>query len=250
MKALEEFAVECSISKVYASEILDYVVDEFVQILGGYGFHQEYPAERAYRDSRINRIFEGTNEINRLLITGMLLKRAMKGQLPLMAAGKKVLDELMSGPSLSSAPPSTEPLAAEAAGVAAGKKAFLFAAGVAVQKYMDKLADEQEVAAALSDIVMDVYAMESVLLRTRKIHAARGDEATATHQAATRVFVGDALDRVEKNARSVLAAAATGDTLRTQLAMLRRLLKREPVNSIAIRRQVAESAINAGRYPF
>jgi alkylation response protein AidB-like acyl-CoA dehydrogenase len=250
MKALEEFAVECSISKVYASEILDYVVDEFVQILGGYGYHQDYAAERAYRDARINRIFEGTNEINRLLITGMLFKRAMKGQLPLMAAGKKVLDELMSGPSLSSAPASSEPLAVETAGVAAAKKAFLFSAGVAVQKYMDKLADEQEVAAALSDIVMDAYAMESALLRTKKTLAARGNEGTETHQAATRVFLGDALDRVEKNARTVLAACAEGDTLRTQLAMLRRLLKREPVDSIALRRQVAQAVIDANRYPF
>jgi butyryl-CoA dehydrogenase len=221
-----------------------------VQILGGYGYHQDYAAERAYRDARINRIFEGTNEINRLLITGMLFKRAMKGQLPLMAAGKKVLDELMSGPSLSSAPASSEPLAVETAGVAAAKKAFLFSAGVAVQKYMDKLADEQEVAAALSDIVMDAYAMESALLRTKKTLAARGNEGTETHQAATRVFLGDALDRVEKNARTVLAACAEGDTLRTQLAMLRRLLKREPVDSIALRRQVAQAVIDANRYPF
>jgi len=250
MKALEEFAVECSISKVYASEILDYVVDEFVQILGGYGYHQDYPAERAYRDARINRIFEGTNEINRLLITGMLLKRAMKGQLPLMAAGKRVLDELMSGPSLSATSASTEPLAAETAGAAVAKKAFLFAAGVAVQRHMDKLADEQEVAAALSDIVMDAYAIESALLRTRKILAARGDGGSGTHQAATRVFLGDALDRVEKNARTVLAACAEGDTLRTQLAMLRRLLKREPVDSVALRRQVAQAVIAANRYPF
>jgi alkylation response protein AidB-like acyl-CoA dehydrogenase len=250
MKALEEFAVECSINKVFCSEILDYVVDEFVQILGGYGYHQDYPAERAYRDARINRIFEGTNEINRLLITGMLFKRATKGQLPLMAAGKKVLDELMSGPSLSSAGAAPEALGAETAGGAASKKTFLFAAGVAVQKFMDKLAEEQEVAGALSDIVMDVYAMESTLLRTKKILAGKAAAKADTHVAATRVFISDALDRVEKSARTVLAASAAGDTLRTELAMLRRLLKREPVDAIALRRQVAQAVIEANRYPF
>ena len=249
MKALEEYAVECSINKVYASEILDYVVDETVQIFGGYGYHQDYPAERAFRDARINRIFEGTNEINRLLITGMLFKRALKGTLALMPAAKKVADELMAGP-LAVPVGSTEPLAAEAAGVAASKKAFLFAAGVAVQKYMDKLADEQEVAAALSDIVMETYAMESVLLRTKKILQVQGAEKAALPVTAARVFVGDALDRVGKHARTVLAASAEGDTLRTQLALLRRLFKREPVNAVALRRQVARAALDANRYPF
>ncbi|MBI4465978.1 MAG: acyl-CoA dehydrogenase family protein [Acidobacteria bacterium] len=249
MKALEEFAVECSINKVCGSEILDYVVDEFVQILGGYGYHQDYPAERAYRDARINRIFEGTNEINRLLITGMLFKRATKGELPLMAAGKKVADELMSGPA-ASAPVAGDGLAAEAVGVAASKKAFLFAAGVAVQRYMDKLADEQEIAAALSDIVMDIYAMESVLLRTEKLRERKGADGAAVQVAATRVFVADGLDRVEKQARTVLAASASGDTLRTQLALLRRLLKREPVNDVALRRQVARACLDARRYPL
>ncbi|HKZ53515.1 MAG TPA: acyl-CoA dehydrogenase family protein [Candidatus Acidoferrales bacterium] len=250
MKALEEYAVECSINKVCASEILDYVVDEFVQILGGYGYHQDYPAERAYRDARINRIFEGTNEINRLLITGMLFKRATKGVLPLMAAAKKVADELMAGPSLPAAAAATELLVAETAGVAASKKAFLFAAGVAVQKYMDKLADEQEVAAALSDMVMDTYAMESVLLRTKKILAGKGADGARIQVAATQVFLGDALDRVEKNARTVLAASASGDTLRTYLALLRRVLKREPLDAVALRRQVARAALAANRYPF
>ncbi|MDA2913184.1 acyl-CoA dehydrogenase family protein [Acidobacteriia bacterium AH_259_A11_L15] len=249
MKALEEYAVECSLNKVYASEMVDFVVDEFVQILGGYGYHQDYPAERAYRDARINRIFEGTNEINRLLITGMLFKRAMKGQLPLMAAAKKVADELMSGPALP-ATPAGEGLAAEAAAVAAAKKTFLFAAGVAVQKYMDKLADEQEVAAALSDIVMEAFAMESTLLRTQKLLQTKGAERAALPVAATRVFLADALDRVEKQAKSVLAACESGDTLRTQLALLRRLLKREPVNGVALRRQVARAVLEAHRYPF
>jgi len=249
MKALEEFAVECSINKVYASEVLDYCVDEFVQILGGYGYHQDYPAERAYRDARINRIFEGTNEINRLLITAQLFKRAMKGELPLMAAAKKVADELMSA-APAAAPAAGDGLAAEIAGVTASKKTFLFAAGVAVQRYMDKLADEQEIAGGLADIVMDVYAMESALLRTRKLLERKGAQGAALPVAATRVFVADGLDRVEKHAKTVLAASASGDTLRAQLALLRRLLKREPVDTVALRRQVARAALDAQRYPF
>ncbi len=246
MKTLEEYAIECSANKVTASETVGYVVDETVQVFGGYGFHQDYPAERAFRDARINRIFEGTNEINRLLIVGMLFKRALKGELPLLAAAKKVADELMSGPGTGSTP--SGPLGAEAALVSASKKAFLFAAGVAGQKYMDKLADEQEVAGALADMVMDAYGAESALLRTKKIAARKGSAALQT--AATQVIVADALDRVEQNARTVLAACAEGDTLRAQLALLRRLLKREPPNTVALRRQVAQAAIEAGRYPF
>ncbi|MFQ5663485.1 MAG: acyl-CoA dehydrogenase family protein [Terriglobia bacterium] len=245
MKALEEYAVECSINKVYASEIVDYVVDEFVQILGGYGYHHDYPAERAYRDSRINRIFEGTNEINRLLITGMLFKRATKGELPLMAAAKKVAEELLGGP------PGAAPLVGSTGSLSASKKAFLFAAGVAVQKFMEKLADEQEVAGALADMVTDVYAMESALLRTKKTMQRQGaGRVPQSGMAATEVFMADALDRVEKNAKTILAAAASGDTLRAQLALLRRLLKREPVNTVALRRQVARAALEANRYPF
>ena len=251
LKTLEEYAIECSTNKVTASETLDFIVDELVQILGGYGYHEEYPAARAYRDSRINRIFEGTNEINRLLITGMLFKRAMKGALPLMPAAKKVADELMGAPAAPAALAlSTAPLAAETAGVVASKKTFLFAAGVAVQRFMDKLEQEQEVAAALADIAMDAYAMESTLLRTKKILARKGADGAPGQVAATQVFIADALDRVEKHARTVLTASATGDTLRTELAMLRRLLKREPVNTVGLRRQVAAAALAANRYPF
>lgn len=247
MKALEEYAIESSINKVYCSEILDYIVDEFVQILGGYGYHEEYPAARAYRDSRINRIFEGTNEINRLLIVDMLFKRAMKGQLALLPAAKKVADELMSAPPMSGGP-STEPLATEEALVGAAKKAFLFAAGVAAQKYMTKLGEEQEVVGALSDVVMDAYAAESCLLRAKKILASNGKAELPVVM--TQVFVRDALDRIERNARTVLAACEEGDMLRTQLAMLRRLLKRAPVNSVALRRQISSAVIERGRYPL
>ncbi len=247
MKALEEYAIECSINKVYASEVLDYIVDEMVQIFGGYGYHEEYPAARAYRDSRINRIFEGTNEINRLLIVDMLFKRAAKGRLPLLSAAKKVASELMSAAPAGLA--SSEPLAAEVALVAASKKAFLFASGVAAQKYMDKLRDEQEVVGVLADIVMDTYAAESALLRARKIVSQKGT-ADVLPVVMTQVFVRDALDRVERNARTALAACAAGDTLRSQLALLRRLLKREPVDAIALRRKVARATIEAGRYPI
>ncbi|MBI4461588.1 MAG: acyl-CoA dehydrogenase family protein [Acidobacteria bacterium] len=250
MKALEEYAVECSINKVSASEILDYVVDEGVQIFGGYGYHQDYPVERAYRDARINRIFEGTNEINRLLIVDVLFKRALKGRLALMPAAKKVADELLAGSALVTGAPASGPLGTEAALVSAAKKTFLFCAGVAAQRYADKLAEQQEVAGALSDIVMDVFGAESALLRARKLLAQRGAERGAVPLAMTRVFVHDAADRVETHARTLLAACAEGDTLRTHLALLRRLLKREPINTIALRRQIARAVLEARRYPL
>jgi butyryl-CoA dehydrogenase len=173
----------------------------------------------------------------------------MKGQLPLLAAAKKVADELMAGPAAAGAV-SSEALAAEAACVTAAKKAFLFAAGVAGQRYMEKLADEQEIAAALAEMAMDTYAMESTLLRTKKILARKGATGAPVHTAATQVFVADGMDRVERNARLVLAASAAGDTLRTQLAMLRRVVKREPASTVGLRRQVAAAALAAKRYPF
>ena len=242
MKALEEYAIESSINKVYCSEILDYVTDEFVQVLGGYGYSEEYPAARAYRDSRINRIFEGTNEINRLLIVDMLFKRAMKGQIALLPAAKKVAEELMSAaPSLSTESGAD---AVNQGLVAAAKKAFLFSAGIAAQKYMTKLGEEQEVVGALADIVMDVYAAESCLLRSVKQGSAE------VPAAITSVFIRDAMDRIEHNARTVIAACADGDMMRTQLAMLRRLLKREPVNSVELRRKISTAAIERERYPI
>ena len=177
MKVLEEYAIESSIAKVYGSEMLDFVVDEGVQIFGGYGFHEDYPVCRAYRDSRVNRIFEGTNEINRMLIIQMLMKRAMGGQLPLIPAAMKLADEILAGPSFEEAPEGV--LAEEARVVANAKKMFLQAAGGAVQKFREKLAEEQELIGALSNIVMEVYAMESCLLRAQKAAAAKGEAATA-----------------------------------------------------------------------
>jgi alkylation response protein AidB-like acyl-CoA dehydrogenase len=248
MKVLEEYAIESSILKVYGSEALDYVVDEGVQIFGGYGYHEEYPVSRAYRDSRINRIFEGTNEINRLLIIQMLMKRAMSGTLPLMAAGAKLQDEILAGPSFEEA--ATGPLAEEARVVANAKKIFLQAAGAAVQKYRDKLTEEQELVGALANVVMEIYAMESSLLRAQKAVAARGESASQPMIDAVRVFLYDAGDRVEKDARRALAAANEGDMLTTQLAVLKRFAKRAPVDTIALRRRVA-AAVHAGdRYPF
>jgi alkylation response protein AidB-like acyl-CoA dehydrogenase len=245
-KAIEEYAVECSIIKVWGSELLDRVVDETVQIYGGYGFVEEYPAERAYRDSRVNRIFEGTNEINRLIITGWLLKKAMSGQLPLLPAIKKLMDEVLAGPSMGDG--LEGPLAAERSLVASAKKIGLFAAGAASQKYMQALADQQEIVGALADIIIETYAMESAVLRTQKIQAANGETAAALPLAMTQVCLAEGMGRIELLARKVIAAVAEGDMLRTQMAVLKRLTKHEPVNTIALREQVAARVIEAGKY--
>ncbi len=211
MKVLEEYAIESSIAKVYGSEMLDFVVDEAVQIFGGYGFHEDYPVCRAYRDSRINRIFEGTNEINRMLIIQMLMKRAMGGQLPLVPAAMKLADEILAGPSFEEAPEGV--LADEARVAANAKKMFLQAAGGAVQKFREKLADEQELIGALSNMVMEIYAMESCLLRAQKAAASKGEAASGTMLDAARVFIDEAVERVEHEARRALAAVHEGDML-------------------------------------
>ena len=245
-KAIEEYAVECSIIKVWASEMVDYVVDETVQIYGGYGFVEEYPAERAYRDARINRIFEGTNEINRLIITGFLLKRAMSGQLPLMSAIKRLMDEVLSGPS--GGDETEGPLAEERKLVAQAKKLGLFAAGAATQKYMQAIQDQQEIMGAIADMVIETYAMESAVLRAQKIAEKQGESAAALPLAMTRVYLTQAMEKVESAARKVIAAVAEGDMLRTQLAILRRLAKYEPFNTIELRQQIAQRVIEEGKY--
>ena len=247
MQALEEYAIESSISKVVGSETLDYCVDEAVQIFGGYGFHEDYPVARMYRDSRINRIFEGTNEINRLVIIQMLMKRAMSGVLPLIPAAMKLGEELLSGPSFEETP--SGPFAEEEKSLAQAKKIFLLAAGAAVQKFRDQLADEQEIVGALANIVMDVYAIESSLRRAQKTAAAKGQSAALMGEATT-AFTYDAMDRIEKEARTALAAIADGDTLTTQLAALRRLAKHAPIDAIAIRRRLADAVLAQDRYPF
>jgi alkylation response protein AidB-like acyl-CoA dehydrogenase len=247
MQVLEEYAIESSISKVGGSEMLDFVVDEGVQIFGGYGFHEEYPVARAYRDSRVNRIFEGTNEINRMLIVQMLMKRAMAGVLPLIPAGMKLQEEILAGPSFEEGP--SGEFAEEEKSVEQAKKIFLMASGTAMQKFREKLGDEQEVMGSLANIVMDVYGMESCLRRAQKASAAKSSLASLMGDA-TRAFVYDAMDRVEKDARVALAACADGDTLTTQLAVLRRFAKHSPVNTIAIRRRVADAVLAQDKYPF
>jgi alkylation response protein AidB-like acyl-CoA dehydrogenase len=238
LKAIEEFAAECSMIKVYASEMLDYVVDEGVQIHGGYGYHQDYAVERAYRDSRINRLFEGTSEINRLVITGMPLKRAARGQLPLFEAARTVVQEV-------------EARSAEVAGdpelslVQNAKKIALLTLGVAHQKYGAQLEQQQEIIMNLSDIIMEVFAMESSLLRSRKLAAAGGGVNAAD---ACAVYLRDAMSRIEFSSMTVLSACAQGDELRQNLSRLRAYASHDPVNAIALRRRIAERLLANERY--
>ena len=248
MKVLEEYAIESSIAKVYGSEMLDYVVDEGVQIFGGYGFHEDYPVCRAYRDSRINRIFEGTNEINRMLIIQMLMKRAMGGQLALIPAAMKLADEILAGPSFEETPDGV--LAEETKTIANAKKMFLQAAGGAVQKFREKLADEQELIGALANVVMEIYAMESTLLRAQKAAASRGEASAAVMIDAARVFISDAVERVDHEAKRAIAAVHEGDMLTTQMAVLKRFGKRPAVDTIALRRRIAAAVQSQDRYPF
>jgi alkylation response protein AidB-like acyl-CoA dehydrogenase len=245
-KQIESYAVECSIVKVWASEMLDMVVDESLQIFAGYGYVEEYPAERAYRDARINRIFEGTNEINRLIITGWLMKSAMSGKLALMPAIKSIMDEVMSGPSEKEE--RIGPLAAEYDLLAAAKKLTLFVAGSATQKYMQKIADEQEVMGALADMIMAVFTLESAVLRADKIATKQGNSASVIPVAMACIYAAQAMETIEKSARMVIAAVAEGDMARTQFAILRRLGKHDPADTIALRRQVATHQIKAGKY--
>ncbi|MGE3840817.1 MAG: acyl-CoA dehydrogenase family protein [Vicinamibacterales bacterium] len=245
--ALEEYSVESSIAKVAGSEMLDFVLDENVQIHGGNGFVRDYAAEGHYRDARVNRIFEGTNEINRLLATGMLMRKAARNELPLIAAAKRTLDEVMS-PSL------TEPagdgiLEAETAAVAAFKKIGLLMLGAAMQRYGESAADEQEVLGCISDICIDTFAAESCVLRAQAA-ADRALPKAPLHVDAAQVFVSDAAMRIEMLARQGLAAMHEGDTLRTYLSALRRVLKVTPVNAVAIRRRLADVAVERGSYIF
>ena len=245
-KAIEEYAVECSIIKVWASEMFDQVVDNQVQIFGGYGFVEEYPAERAYRDSRVNRIFEGTNEINRLIITGWLLKRATSGQLPLLPAIKKLMDELLAGPSF--AEEDGRPLAAHRKLLENAKKIALMVAGAASQKYMQQITDHQEVMGAIADMVIEIFAMDSVLARTLKLAEGSDQRAAATAIAISEVYLQQGFERVEAAAKKALADVAEGDMLRTQMTILRRLAKTEPFNVIAARQAIAARVLEAGKY--
>lgn len=248
LKAMEEYAVECAAIKVMGSEFLDYIVDEAVQIFGGYGYSQEYPVEMAYRDARINRIFEGTNEINRLLVLGMLLKRTMKGELPLMAAAQKLQDEV-----LAFAVPEEETdaiLDRERRAVRNIKKIGLLTAGLALQKYMTAIEEEQEIMSMLSDIVMEAWATESALLRTLKMADSAGKEKAQFYVLMTQLYINDAIGRVEERAKNVMAAISEGDMLRTNLAALKRFLKFPPLNTIEIRRKIANKMLEANGYSF
>jgi alkylation response protein AidB-like acyl-CoA dehydrogenase len=247
-KGIEEYAIEDSINKVYASEMMDYVVDEALQIHGGYGYIHDYAIERGYRDSRINRIWEGTNEINRLLIMDMLTKRAMKNRLPVLVAAQKVANELLTLRPKVEADDGKLTLQKEM--VEMSKKIALLVAGAAVQKYMMKLAEEQEILASISDIVIEVFAMESALLRAMKSIEKFGDEKSEIQKAMVKVYVNDAFNRVEGFGKQAFAAIAEGDTLRTQLSALKKLTRFTPVNTIGLRREIADYVVKIGRYPF
>lgn len=245
LRGLDEFALECSIIKVACSEILDDVADESLQIHGGYGYTEEFPAARTVRDSRINRIFEGTNEINRLFIPGLLMRRAQRGRFPLIQAITKVTKELLDMAPLEES--AGDELATARALLVNAKKVALFVSGVAYQKFGDKLGDEQEVVASLSDMIIDVYLAESALLRTLKARKANGSSSAMTDLAL--VFINDAVGRMEWQARQALAVTSQGDELRAQLGIVRRLLRWTPLNGVALRRRIAKHLCEVGGFP-
>ena len=248
-KSFEEYAVECSILKVYGSEMISHVTDELVATMGGYGFVEDYPAARLYRDARINRIFEGTNEINRMIVTGWLMKRAMAGKLALLPAIKKVMDEVMSPPSFDGAGESGSSLARETAVLASVKKITLFAAGVASQRFITGLEEQQEIMADLANMISQIYAFESALLRALKLTSAGRSQASVAG-AMTGLLAEGSMDLAETAARRILASCAEGDALHTQLAILRRLTRYTPANATALSRSVARSCIDVEKYPL
>lgn len=243
--AIAEYAMECSITKVLGSEIFDGIADEAVQIHGGYGFMAEYEVENMYRDSRINRIFEGTNEINRLLIPNTLVKKTLKGELPFLQAATRIQEELLTYiPSL----PGDEPLAQERNMIENGKKLFIMLAGTALQKYEKRLAQEQEILARAADVVIEIYAMESAYLRTMKAIHQHGEEREALKINLTRIYIHEAFQRIEQTLREGLVYMEDGDMLRTMLSMVKKLTRTEPVNLIALRRQVAQAMADQEKY--
>ncbi|MCU1266273.1 MAG: Butyryl-CoA dehydrogenase [Acidobacteria bacterium] len=249
LRAIEEYSAECSIIKVALSEYCDFVADEMVQIYGGYGYSADYPAERAYRDSRINRIFEGTNEINRMLIPGRLMKSALSGHLALLPAAQGLMDEILS-PQLGGFDDDEGLLAAEQKLAQNAKKVALMTLGTAAQKFMLKLGDQQEILLGIADIIMDTYAMESAILRARKLSASAGEAAAARYLDMTRVFCNDAVQRIDSRAKNTLAAMAEGDELRTLLAALRRFTKLTPMNTVAARQRIANVMIEANKWTY
>ncbi|WP_139924709.1 acyl-CoA dehydrogenase family protein [Hymenobacter sp. DG01] len=247
--AAREFAVECAILKVEGSEVLDYVVDEGVQVYGGYGFSADYPMDRAYRDSRINRIFEGTNEINRMLAVDMILKKAMKGELDLMGPAQAVQQELMAIPDFN-VEEETGLFAAEKKTIAKLKKAILMVAGTAVQKYMNSLAKEQEVLMNIADMAIKVYTAESVLLRVEKEAGVKGEEALAAQIDIARVYLYDTVDQVQKFGKDAIASMTEGDEQRLLSMGLKRFTKADLFNAKDARRRIADVLIAANEYAF
>ncbi|PAD91419.1 acyl-CoA dehydrogenase family protein [Shouchella clausii] len=243
--AIAEYAIECSLNKFAGSETLDFVADEAVQIHGGYGFMAEYEVERIYRDSRINRIFEGTNEINRLLVPGTLMRKALKGDLPFLQKAQALQEELML---LMPQEIDDTPLAQETHLLAMAKKVFLMVAGTGAQKYGAQLDQEQEVLAAVADIVSDIYSMESAILRTQKAFDASSPEKEQQKLLLTEVFIQEAINRIEANAKKALSYMEEGDTLRTMLSMLRKLTRHQPVNVVAKKRKIAKAIIAEKQY--
>jgi alkylation response protein AidB-like acyl-CoA dehydrogenase len=244
LKAVEEYAAECSMVKVFAAEMLDYVADEGVQIHGGYGFHQDYMVERAYRDARINRLFEGTSEINRLVISGMPLKRAARGMLPLLDAARKSFQKAHNHPAAGAAAREDDE---EMRLVQTAKAIALFALGAADARFASELEKQQEIVMNLSDIFMEIFAMESTLLRCRKISASAGSTIAS---AICSVFLRDAMSRIQTAAQTILGGSSAGSDLRQQMAALRTLAEYDPVNAIALRRSIAQELLGRERYLF
>ncbi|WP_431804355.1 acyl-CoA dehydrogenase family protein [Halobacillus andaensis] len=244
-KVIAEYAIECSLNKVFGTELLDFAADEAVQIHGGYGFMQEYEVERIYRDSRINRIFEGTNEINRMIVPGTLLKKAMKGELPLLQKAKKLQEELMT---LMPEEPGDEALEQEKYLLKNAKKIALLAAGLAAQKYGEKLENEQELLVNIADITGEIYNMESAVLRTEKAILKDGEEKNAQKLLYTQIYVQEAFNRIEAHAKETLIAAESGDSLRMMLGALRKLTRHTPTNVIRKKREAAQTIITAQKY--
>ena len=248
MKAAEEYAIECAMLKVYGSEMLDYVVDEAVQVHGGYGYSEEYPAARAYRDSRINRIFEGTNEINRLLTVDMLVKRSMKGRIDLMGPAMAIQKELMSIPSFGNR--EAELLSEEKKAIINAKKAILMIAGSAVQKLMAKLKDEQEIIMNVTDMMIEVFACESAYLRTMKLSKIKKAEELQSYIDMTKVYINEAIEKINLYGKHAIAAFAEGDELKMLLLGLKRFTKLEAVNTVKLRRSVADKLIESNQFCF